>query len=62
MPKYSDNTLIIHCSNDKTMKKIGDLIFKDKDNGTKEFTMTKLLPMPEGHDVQPGSASTCACC
>lgn len=54
MPNYVDNTLKIHCEDNKTMETIGELLFKRNEEDKLEYTMTKLLPRPEEFEGQPG--------
>ena len=48
MADYIDNILRIKCRNTKLRNHIKLLIFTENDRNEPEFTMKKLLPMPEG--------------
>ncbi len=54
MADYIENILRINCDDDKAMETIAQLLFKRNEEGELHFTMTKLLPVPEGFDQNPG--------
>lgn len=54
MPNYVSNTLRIQCSDMDIMNKIKELIFIKDEEGKQQYSMEKLLPMPQGYSDQPG--------
>jgi len=54
MPNYVSNKLRIQCNDIDIMKKIKGLIFINDENGSMQYSMEKLLPMPQGYSDQPG--------
>lgn len=47
MPNYASNTLRIHCDDIQIFEKIRELLFIRNEDGKIEYTMTKLIPIPE---------------
>lgn len=45
MPNHVTNKLEIHCEEEETMDKIKMMIFDEDQDGTRIFTMEKMLPM-----------------
>lgn len=54
MADFIRNTLTITCKNNEIKNKIKKMIFRTNDKNEQEFSMTKLLPVPEGISENPG--------
>jgi len=54
MPDYIRNRLTITCKDGKLKNKIKNLIFRNNENNEEIFSMTQLLPVPDGFSKNPG--------
>jgi len=54
MADYVNNRLIITCKDSEIKNKIKKMIFRNNEKNEQIFTMTKLLPVPEGLSENPG--------